>query len=121
MPEHGEPEGAPAAPIVYTGILGKLEDFDSKSDTITAYIERAQLFMDANNIPKREACPYLVVVDRERQLRDFKKLASPCQSKRQFLGRDCSHSQGTLRAQASDHIGTVCFQQTATKDRRIRC
>ena len=54
MPEHGEPEGAPAAPIVYTGILGKLEDFDSKSDTITAYIERAQLFMDANNIPNEK-------------------------------------------------------------------
>ena len=41
----------PQRTVVYTAVLGKLEEFDSKNDTITAYIERAELFMDANNIP----------------------------------------------------------------------
>ena len=40
--------------VVYTGMVGKLEDFDSKNDTITAYIERAELFMDSNNIPNEK-------------------------------------------------------------------
>jgi len=40
-----------AQEIVYTSVLGKLEEFDAKNDTITVYIERAELFMDANNIP----------------------------------------------------------------------
>lgn len=40
-----------AHPVVYTAMLGKLEDFDAKNDTVTAYIERAELFMDANTIP----------------------------------------------------------------------
>ncbi len=41
-------------PVVYTALLGKLEDFDAKNDTVTAYIERAELFMDANSIPNEK-------------------------------------------------------------------
>jgi len=40
-----------AQEIVYTSVLGKLEEFDAKNDMITVYIERAELFMDANSIP----------------------------------------------------------------------
>jgi len=40
-----------AQEIVYTSVLGKLEEFDAKNDTITVYIERAELFVDANSIP----------------------------------------------------------------------
>ena len=39
-------------PAVYTGMVGKLEEFDPKTDLITAYIERAALYLDANNVPE---------------------------------------------------------------------
>ena len=35
---------------VFAGTVGKLEEFDPKSDTMTAYIERAMFFFYANNI-----------------------------------------------------------------------
>ena len=41
----------PAAPVV-TGIVGKLEEFDPKSDSISAYVEWAQPFLEANNVPE---------------------------------------------------------------------
>ena len=47
-------EGAPARSVVYTSMVGKLEEFDPKNDTITAYIERAELYMDANSIPEEK-------------------------------------------------------------------
>ena len=40
-----------AAPVV-TGIIGELEEFDPKSDSISAYVEWAQLFLEANNVPE---------------------------------------------------------------------
>ena len=36
------------------GIVGKLEEFDPKTYTITAYIERAPLYLDANNVPREK-------------------------------------------------------------------
>ena len=32
-------------------LVGRLEEFDPKSDSITAYIERAPLFLAANSVP----------------------------------------------------------------------
>ena len=34
-----------------TLVVGKLEEFDPANDSITAYVERAQLFIEANGIP----------------------------------------------------------------------
>ena len=46
---------APAAPaVVYAGIVGQLEAFDPRSDSISAYIERAEMFLDANNVPEEK-------------------------------------------------------------------
>ena len=76
--------------------------------------------MDANNIPNEKRVLTLLSSIGKDSYETLRNLLAPA-NPRQFLGRDCSHSQGTLRAQASDHIGTVCFQQAATKDGRIRC
>ena len=37
---------------VYAGGVGKLEEFDPKSDSMAAYIEQAVLYLDANNVPE---------------------------------------------------------------------
>ena len=34
-----------------TLVVGKLEEFDPANDSITAYVERAQLFIEANGNP----------------------------------------------------------------------
>ena len=34
------------------GTIGSLEAFDSKTDTVAAYAERAELYMDANDMPE---------------------------------------------------------------------
>lgn len=48
------------ATAVYTGVVGRLEEFDPKSDSVTAYIERAALYLDANNVPEdRRAATFL--------------------------------------------------------------
>ena len=39
---------------VYAGIVGKLEEFDPKTDTMTAYIGRANLNLDINNVPREK-------------------------------------------------------------------
>ena len=39
---------------VYAGIVGKLEEFDLKMETMTAYIERATLYLEANNVPREK-------------------------------------------------------------------
>ena len=31
--------------------IGRLDEFNPASDSVTAYVERAQLFMQANNVP----------------------------------------------------------------------
>ena len=36
---------------MYASIVGTLEEFDAKSESMAAYIERAMVYMDANNIP----------------------------------------------------------------------
>ncbi len=45
---------APVPAVVYTGIVGQLEAFDPRSDSISAYLERAELFLDANNVPEEK-------------------------------------------------------------------
>ena len=35
---------------IYAGIVCKFVEFDPKTDTMTAYIERATIFLDANNL-----------------------------------------------------------------------
>ena len=50
---------------VYAGTVGKLEEFDPKSDTMTAYIERAMFFFDANNTPgDKRAATFLRILFR---------------------------------------------------------
>jgi len=39
------------ATTVRAGVVGNLEEFDPKNDTMAAYIERAAFYMDANNVP----------------------------------------------------------------------
>ena len=34
------------------GTIGSLEAFDPKTDTVAAYAERAELYMDANDMPE---------------------------------------------------------------------
>ena len=34
--------------------VGKLEAFDASSDSITAYVERAELYMEANDTPEEK-------------------------------------------------------------------
>ena len=40
----------PTAPTIYAGVVGTLEEFDIKSESMAAYIERATMFLDANNV-----------------------------------------------------------------------
>ena len=51
----GDGGGSAAAPpvlTVYAGMVGTLGEFNPKSDSMTAYIERAMMYMDANNVPQ---------------------------------------------------------------------
>ena len=32
--------------------IGRLDEFNSANDSITAYVERAQLYMEANSVPE---------------------------------------------------------------------
>ena len=45
-----EPTATPA-PTIYAGVVGRLEEFDPTNDSMAAYIDRAMIYMDANNIP----------------------------------------------------------------------
>lgn len=45
---------APAPAVVYSGVVGQLQEFDPRSDSISAYVERAELFLDANNVPEEK-------------------------------------------------------------------
>ena len=48
------------ATTVRAGVVGNLEKFDPKNDTMAAYIERAAFHMDANNAPdKKKAARFL--------------------------------------------------------------
>ena len=47
----GDGAATPVAPMVYAGVVGTLEEFDTKSELMAAYIERATVYMDANNVP----------------------------------------------------------------------
>ena len=42
------------ATTVRTGVVGNLEEFDPKNDTMAAYIKRAAFYMDANNVPDKK-------------------------------------------------------------------
>jgi len=42
------------ATTVRTDVVGNLEEFDPKNDTMAAYIERAAFYMDANNVPDKK-------------------------------------------------------------------
>lgn len=54
---------APPAWTVYAGMVGTLGEFDPKSDSMTAYIERAMMYMDANNVPQdRRAATLLIAI-----------------------------------------------------------
>ena len=64
MYSEGESEAsrpaAAAAPLVtasMTQILGSLETFDPTTDTVAAYVERAELFFAVNNIPAEKKVP----------------------------------------------------------------
>ena len=47
------------ATTVRTGVVGNLEEFDPKNDTMAAYIKRAAFYMDANNVPDKKVGCYL--------------------------------------------------------------
>ena len=64
MYSEGESEAsrpaAAAAPLVtasMTQTLGSLETFDLTTDTVAAYVERAELFFAVNNIPGEKKVP----------------------------------------------------------------
>ena len=42
------------ATTVRTDVVGNLEEFDPKNDTMAAYIERAAFYMDTNNVPDKK-------------------------------------------------------------------
>ena len=49
--------------LVMATLLGKLEKFDPASDSITAYVERDQLFFDANSVAEgKQVAVFLSVV-----------------------------------------------------------
>ena len=51
---------APAAPTVYARVVGTLEEFDPKGDSMAAYIERALMYLDANNVPQNKKAATLL-------------------------------------------------------------
>ena len=47
------------APMMYGGVVGRLEEFNSKNDSVAAWVERTTLYMDTNNIPTQvERLPF---------------------------------------------------------------
>ena len=54
--------------------MGKLEEFDLKTETMTAYIEMATLYLDANNVPREKwAATFLSALGK----RTFEVLCNP--------------------------------------------
>jgi len=48
------------ATTVRAGVVGNLEEFDPKNNTMVAYIERTAFYMDANNVPdEKKAATFL--------------------------------------------------------------
>ncbi len=58
------------APIVQqVAAIGRLDEFNTSSDSIPAYVERAQLFMDANGIPNdKKVVVFLSALEEKRTL-----------------------------------------------------
>lgn len=44
--------GTVAMTAIYAGVVGKLDEFDPKNDSMAAYVERAMLYLDANSVPE---------------------------------------------------------------------
>ena len=79
-------EGSAATPTaltVYAGVVGTLEEFDIKSESMAAYIERATKFLDANNIPQyKRATTLLSAIGKS----TFHNLLAPAKSHDQSFG-----------------------------------
>ena len=56
----GGSAATPAAPTVYARVVGTLEEFDPKGDSMAAYIERALMYLDANNVPQNKKAATLL-------------------------------------------------------------
>ena len=66
--------------------IGKLDEFDPINDSITAYVERANLYFQANGIEEGKHC--FLERHRGKNLLFIKKFDSPDAAKGQILSPD---------------------------------
>lgn len=69
---------------IYAVVVGKIDEFDPKTDSMEAYAEGAMLYLDTNNVPEdKRAATFLSALGK-----NTLKPGSTCQSAREDTGRD---------------------------------
>ena len=63
------------------GTLGNLEEFDPKSDTMAAYLERAAFYMDANHVADEKKTATLLTAIGKSTFQVLRNLVAPAKVK----------------------------------------
>ena len=71
---------------IYAGIVGRLKEFDPRSDSLAVYVERAMLYMDANNIPEAKRAATLLSALGKNTYEVLRNLVLPARLQDQSLG-----------------------------------
>ena len=71
------------------GVLGNLEEFDQKSDTMAAYLERAALYMDANEVAdEKKTATFLTAIGKS-TFQVLRNLVAPAKVKDKSFDQIC--------------------------------
>ncbi|ETW95022.1 MAG: hypothetical protein ETSY2_48750 [Candidatus Entotheonella gemina] len=65
--------------------VGKLEEFDPKIDSIVSYVERAQLFLEANSVPEAKHVPTFLSAMGKSNYETLRNLMAPDKPKDKSL------------------------------------
>ena len=71
---------------IYAGIVGRLEEFDPRSDLLAVYVERVMLYMDANNIPEAKRAATFLSALGKNTFKVLHNLVLPAKLQDQSLG-----------------------------------
>ena len=71
---------------IYASIVSRLEEFDPRSDSLEVYVERAMLYMNANNIPESKRAATFLSALGKNTFEVLRNLVLPAKLQDQSLG-----------------------------------
>jgi len=74
-----------------TLVVGKLEEFDPANDSVTAYVERVQLFIEANGIPAEKKVAVFLSAIGSKTYSLLRNLLAPTPPKDKHFGSTEEH------------------------------